>query len=163
MIESLKLFSNDECDKILNKLDSIEDFFSVLVEDFYVAGYPFYIHKEKYEVNEYKHKYNDIFNKVFKEEMESLTKRFEDYLSDKVYTHPDLSLPGFHKIVGEPGLKSLVNFHFDDFKQFQNGLYPELGVSNTTQYNFTIQLSKNIINSSGLCFFDDKLSKSILN
>jgi hypothetical protein len=154
MIESFKFFSNDQCDKILDKLDRIDDFFSF-------AGWPFYIHKEVYTDNEKKYKYNNIFKKVFKDEMDLLVNRFEEYLGENVYTHPELGLPGFHKMIGRPGLKSLVNFHFDDFKQFQKGLYPELGVLNSTQYNFTIQLTDNGINSSGLCYFEDKLSKKL--
>jgi len=161
MIESFELFSNDQCDKILKKLDGLEDLFYLYVEDFYVAGWPFYIHKEIYTENEKKFKYNKIFNNVFKEELKILINRFEEYLGEKVYTDSQLGLPGFHKTIGKPGLKSLVNFHFDDFKQFQKGLYPELGVLNSTQYNFTIQLTDNGMNSSGLCFFEDKLSTKL--
>jgi hypothetical protein len=126
-----------------------------------VAGYPFYINKEVYEENEIKHKYNEVFKNIFKDEFAIITQAFEQYLGENVYTHPDLALPGFHRIIGKPYSKSLVNFHFDDFKQFSHGLYPELGVCNSTQYNFTIQLTNNVKGSSGLSFISDKLSKKL--
>jgi hypothetical protein len=161
MIDSLKLFSTEECEIILKKLDSIDDFFLLSSENFYVAGYPFYINKKVYEENEIKHKYNEVFNNIFKDEFAVMTKVFEEYLGANVYTHPDLAMPGFHKVIGESYSKSLVNFHFDDFKQFSHGLYPELGFTNSTQYNFTIQLTNNVKGSSGLSFYSVKLSKKL--